>query len=399
MTRTLTQTLTFAALTAAACGAQRPLPQGFRELTASGSGRVIASDRQERSAAAGLDGAFQSLATYFDAAVQPVHTVATADQRNVQTGFTAVMNGEAMRGYAVAAETKSGVNVTLLFDKAAAFAGSFNALSEAWRETLPAAPPETPLQRQRLADGSGAISVPAGWQLNAQNAMVSGWGPEGYVDLGINTQVYDPRALGGMFGFRPPVVSPYGNAAENFREITEKLTNAAPGSVRVLEATRVPWWPQGPAATVHFTAPLQGVQLEGVALVLTQPVGMGTFMYYVSSVSAPAGRFNENLPVLLRIWKSWKTDDRVFQARLDDAMKSMRRVGEIVREVADNQRAAMERSSSAWDHYIRGDWPVEERATGRRADVENADKLVERLNEREGYNRYRVVPYADLIRK
>ncbi len=57
----------------------------------------------------------------------------------------------------------------------------------------------------------------------------------------------------------------------------------------------------------------------------------------------------------------------------------------------------MERSSIAWDNYIRGTWPVEDTRTGARATAPlDVNPIVRQLNEAEGWARWRAVASQEL---
>jgi hypothetical protein len=127
--------------------------------------------------------------------------------------------------------------------------------------------------------------------------------------------------------------------------------------------------------------------------------GSGNILLLLSDAGSSPEAFAKNLPTLLRIWGSWKIDDRVYQERLNRAVASMQACTRIIREANAYRQEAMERASIAWDHHIRDTWPYDDLQTGRRyegpLDVEG---LVRGLNESEGWSRYQVTPYQHLNR-
>jgi hypothetical protein len=88
------------------------------------------------------------------------------------------------------------------------------------------------------------------------------------------------------------------------------------------------------------------------------------------------------LPTLARIWGWWKTDDRVFQERLQAAIRSMKETNQIVRDVNDYRTKVQDHANAVWDHYIRGTDTVENTATGERRIVDSAsvDGLLQKEN-------------------
>jgi hypothetical protein len=78
----------------------------------------------------------------------------------------------------------------------------------------------------------------------------------------------------------------------------------------------------------------------------------------------------------------------------------MRETGRILRAANASRQDAQDRSNRAWSHTIRGTWVYEDTATGRRYEVSHDDlrERLERMNWREGYERYREIPYRNLNR-
>jgi hypothetical protein len=211
---------------------------------------------------------------------------------------------------------------------------------------------KTVLRPTLLPDGSGTLGLPAGWRIaSAVNGMVSAEGPEGTVDLGINAPVYTPQAAAAM-PFRPPAVAPYGDAAASAQAMLGGFWKVAPQSIRIVDHSPIAWWANGPAATVHLVA--ASVHHECLFTVLTGSVGFGEFMYYHSGVCTTPEKFDANLPLLLRIWASWKVSDAVYQARLRDAACSLESINRIIRHTMRRRERAMEEANEAWDRIIRG---------------------------------------------
>lgn len=383
---------------AIACDNAAPPPAGYERASSAQAGEVLKSTSSATSAVAALGETVATLGRYFDGPIGVAGAVASDDDTVAQMNFTAARRKAPIRGVVFVHRDGGATSVTVIDDTADKFAQSFDALSKSWVGSIPSTPrPPIPLEPRPLPDGSGTIGVPAGWSINAQNAMVSASGPQGAVDFGIHAQIYTPQAAAQMF-MRPPMVVPYGDAATEYRGVMSQMMRVPPQTIEILERTRVPW--QGVAELMHFRMPGTDRPAEGVVLLLSNPVGFGTWMYYASSVTSSVEGFHENLPVLMRIWGSWKVDDHVYTERLNSAANSLKRVGQIIREVGENRRDAMDRSAKAWDHYIRETWTYEDTSTGRRVEASNdVDKLLDTMNRAEGYTRYRAVPFAELNKK
>ncbi len=210
-----------------------------------------------------------------------------------------------------------------------------------------AAPRITP-----LPDGSGSLKLPRGWRITgAINGMVSAEGPEGSVDLGINAPVSTPE-FAASIPLGPPTVAVYGNPAADAQMMLGMAWKIAPQSIRIVGQASVAWWTTGPGETIHLVAASAGH--ECLLTVLTGATGPGQFMYYQSGVCAAPDKFAANLPVLLRIWASWKVSDAVCQARLRDAACSLKEINQIIRRVARRRQDAFDDANAAWDEIIRG---------------------------------------------
>jgi hypothetical protein len=256
-----------------------------------------------------------------------------------------------------------------------------------------------------LPDGSGTLRLPAGWRIgSAQQGMVSAAGPHGSVDLGIWLPVMTPEAAAQMYT-RPSIVAPYGDVVQAIRQVVPQFVKASGLSgwrlVRVIGRAPASA-PNGKAEFVHIESEFAGRgRFQTVALVMMMPTGGGNWIFYYSSVTSPSKSFARNLPVLAKIWGSWKVSDHVYQQRLSNALASMKETGRILRETHQNTQDAYDRSNRAWGHNIRGTWVYEDTETGKRYETpyNDMDQRLETKNRAAGYERYRQIPYGRLNRR
>ena len=124
----------------------------------------------------------------------------------------------------------------------------------------------------------------------------------------------------------------------------------------------------------------------------------GTWLLYTSYAASRVESFAQNLPILIEIWKSARTAQWVVNEALESAMNSLRDAGEIWRRSTQNRERAEQRIHDKWTEVFRGTRIVEDTQTGRRGDVDLAwsRDFVRKLNEREGYGRYREIPLWQL---
>jgi hypothetical protein len=124
----------------------------------------------------------------------------------------------------------------------------------------------------------------------------------------------------------------------------------------------------------------------------------GSWVLYTTYVASRSEAFAQNLPVLVRIWGSARTSQRVIHERIEDAMRNFREAGEIWRRATQNRERSLERSHANWIEAIRGTRTILDTRTGDRTDVDlgYARDIVRKLNEGEP-GRYREVPLRELV--
>ena len=383
----------------------RNLPNGFRSIPpASGTGDLLYGGMTGASAKAALLGALNALAVNFDAAPHVLAAMVTANDDEAQALIDGVRNGRPIRGIGFAETAGSQCLVAVVYDRAEEFANSSADLVHLAQQTLPAAAAATPvpLQHTTLSDGT-TLDLPGGWTVQPDNGAVGGTGPEGSFDFGRAMEVYTPEAAAYYaqpYGARPPLVAAYGDPGRELQELWAQFKLvSSPDDIQILERSSLPWWTSGPGEILHLRGPINGSDSEWIAMVLTSDAGGGKWMYYYSGVASNQATFNQNLPTLMRVWQSWKTDDSVFQQRLLNAANSLRECGRIIQEANAFRQDAMERSTIAWDHIVRSTWPIEDQQThSRYVAPQDVNAIVTKLNESEGSNRWRVVPYEELNR-
>jgi hypothetical protein len=122
------------------------------------------------------------------------------------------------------------------------------------------------------------------------------------------------------------------------------------------------------------------------------------WIFVLSYVASRVESFAQNLPILMEIWGSAKTAQWVYTERLENAMRSLREAGQIWEQTTANRQRAEQRMHDKWTEVFRGTRIVEDTETGRRTDVNLgwSTEIVRRLNQSEGYERYREIPLWEL---
>jgi len=373
------------------------LPGGFQSVTdADGSGQLLWAKvgAGQRSAKGAMRDSFGALKNYFDAPPQLLSAVSDSQDRVVQVVLAANFKGQPVNGIATTIIGSVGGVFGLVFDRPAALKTSFANLSKTFRAQLPqstagggafslAAPASW--TRQTAGDRSCAVNIPSGWKPQgcAEGTMTI-FGPRGeYVALGQITFVAS-QALPGTQG----IVSPYLQPVPAFTLFVNYLTrmNRASGvnlinvMGRVVESKAVAAPMQGgEGAYLLQEMTVNGTPYKIYALVYTARLPMSGWQFYTSYVSAPAGNFEAEFPDLMRIWSSWKVDDRVYQQIMQQTLQTMKSTSDMINHSTEQEIGSFENLQSNMLNIINGDESVANTTTGARqtVSIQNAANVLQ----------------------
>jgi hypothetical protein len=273
----------------------------------------------------------------------------------------------------------------------------------------------------RLPDGSGSLKLPTGYRITGANkGAVDIVGPEGQsVELGLAYPVNTPQveqawlAQQAQIGMQPrpsglPVAPFPQSAAQAVQVMLPNLNRAiAAAGGNPLEIVHIDDLGQIPNAAgvggmLHIVADQTDRQrnrtrFHSLAYVLASAIGDGRWLYYYSYVSAPESTFERDVPVMTQIWASWKVDDRVLRERLAKAAENFREANEIQARGRIDAQKVRDNANADFDEVIRGYRTVEDTQTGERreANLGYVDDVVRKMNEKEGYERYKAIPLRD----
>lgn len=395
------------------------LPEGFRVVGDDGDmGRVLLLRRPARSATALVRRALGDLAASFDRRPRVIGGVVDRQDRDVQALFAAQLGGASIRGLVVARVAGGQGALGILYDRAERLAASLRRLGGTLGGHWPRSTARpVSWQTVPLPDGSGTMRLPAGWRItSAYQGMVDARGPEGMgVSLGMAYQVFTPEGAQSPLGPSPYLlVAPYCDPVTALRVLGPQVARVSQAMgppmppmrwVRVIEQAPAPdVLPGGRAVFVHYEVDVgEGGgwrRYRCLSLLSTAPVSYARWMFSFSSVAAPVEVFGRNLPLLLEIWACWKVSGRVLRERLQKATQSLREAYRIYRQAHRRAQRVMENAMYDWAEVMRGTRAVEDTPTGERRPVDLGwvDEIVEQMNEREGWQRYRAIPLRELDR-
>jgi hypothetical protein len=395
--------------------AQPQIPNGYQLMTHPGitGGHLVATRPGTGSATALLARALKEVGGFFQWGPEAVGGFRDDADRRAEVFFRADLQRSPVGGIAYAIVGGGTGYTGFVFDS-----------PQTIRQTLPrlmqlsgpaAGAPVPPALNWRdtpFPDGSGSMKIPDGWVITfAQKGMASAEGPHGVIERGIWTPVYTRAAAAQMpgIGGMPmpgPVFDPidpvtalqehtaYLNMANQQRGIPTRrilrLVEAAP-------APPVPGYSQ--AAYIDYEYEMSGRRYRCIQYVMLGNVSVaGSWILYTTYVASPSETFSQNLPILLQIWGSSRTAQHVLQERIENAMQSLREAGEIYRQATGGQDRAQQRMHDKWIEVIRGTRILEDSLTGDRRSVNLAwsKDIVRKLNDFEGYDRYREIPLWQL---
>jgi hypothetical protein len=273
----------------------------------------------------------------------------------------------------------------------------------------------------RSPDGSATMKLPEGWLLTgASNGAVDIAGPDGQAAaLGIAMPMITPEGerawlqSQAAIGMQPRpsglMISPMGKPSDILAGIVPQLSavseRSGAGSFkldRIIEATPIQFG-GNPAEVLLYRVQVAKGQYRAncIAYMLasSMPIGDGKFLFYYSVVLSPEERFAQDLPTLLGVWGSWKVSDRTIRERMEKALADMKAGHEFWKQARDYHNQTIAKTNADFGEMIRGYRTVEDTRTGERTefDLVNAKKLVEKMNEAEGWDRYREIPARDEV--
>jgi hypothetical protein len=376
------------------------LPKGFQSYNdPQGSGRVVFAKFTggARSASGAMREFLSYMNGYFDAPPQFLGAVNDAQDRVVQAVWRGSLGGQPIRGAATVVIGKTDAVFAMLFDRPQSFATSYKRLALALGPQMPRSAngngqismtPDQNWQRQTAGDGSAAAFVPQGWRVTGcANGALDIVGPNKQaIELGLAYPIFSTP----MPGSKPGSVVPFLNPAQAIMLLESNLNynqlQSTPASYfgRLIETTPIPWQNGQAMYALQEVNNNNMGHRKALILIGTSGIVSNEWLLYTSYASAEANTFDEDLPVMLKIWGSWKVNDSVYQERMKQALASMKETNAIITSMHDYQSKVYDDTNYAMDMVIRGNWPVENTETGARIEVSQnmATELEKQCQER-----------------
>jgi hypothetical protein len=403
---------------------QQGVPPGYQLLTdPQTSGGLLITQRQGVTAATALLlYGFTEIATFFDGRPRAVGGVQDAYDQQAEAGFQATIQRAPVAGVAIATIREGIGTVGFAFDSPQTIARTLPRLLQlvagpGGGAAGNCAPPPAPDMWQTVGypDGSGQLQLPSGWKVTgAHKGMVTAKGPHGAIYSALwETAVtsagaahmarllpgFDPTANNTVAEPTDPIVVFRAKWEKNAAQM-RRQGKPAMQLTRILEATPQPVAPGLSSVTLLVLEfEYERALYRGLAQLILGTVNMdGTYLYYESMGNTRTECFAPHLPTLVRILDSAQTAGHVLRERIQAAAQSLREARDIWWQTTQDRSRAQDRMNANWTEAFRGTRIVEDTRSGRWHDVDLAYSAdtVRRLNEREGYPRYREIPLRDL---
>ena len=397
--------------------ANQQVPPGYQLLTSPEvtGGHLVTQRPGTGSAASLLMQSFEEVQVFFQYGPEFIGGFSDVEDRRAEAFFRAGLNGATIGGIAYAIVGGGTGYTGFVFDTPQTIRHTLPRLMQLSGVTgRAAAAPSLNWRDTPFPDGSGWMKLPEGWVITfAQKGMASAEGPHGIIERGVWVPVYTRAAaaqlprIGGMplpgpvFDPTDPVTAlqehnAYLNAVNQQKGIAPRIL------IRLVEASPAPpvsGYSQ--AAYIDYEYEAAGRRYRSIQYVMLGNVSAaGSWIFYTTYVASPSETFQQNLPILLEIWGSSRTAQHVLQERIDNAIQSLKEAGEICRQASGNRERAQQRIHDKWTEVIRGTRIVEDSLTGERRDANLAWSvdIVRKMNEAEGYDRFRELPLWQLNR-
>jgi len=399
--------------TAAPAPGPRGLPRGFQAVPSpvgSGEGLVAAFPSARSARALGRE-ALAALGRYLDGPPRPAGGIADREDQRAELGFEGRLRGAVVTGVMLSRVHAGRGAVGIAFDHAERAPRTMEALLGAVEQAMPISGPaeQTRWHDVPLPDGSGALRLPTGFRItSAYQGAVDVAGPAGErIALGHAYPVVTPEGTITALGTRLeyPLVAPFTDPPTALRHIAPQLdrftrsTNPGAPPValgRILEGQEIPWQ-NGRAAFLHYEAQVGGVRpavYHVLGLIAVMPIDQTQWLFYTSSVAAPADVFRSRLDELVQIWQSWKVADHVFRQRMQSALQSMREAHRMIQEAHANREKVFAKANAKWSEVFRGQGRLRDTSTDRDVQISIHDLQDTRdaLNRQAGYDKWVIVP-------
>lgn len=250
-----------------------------------------------------------------------------------------------------------------------------------------AAPDPGSWTRQTGGDRSAAVALPANWriaQISSGTTAVEGPNREQVV-LGLQTFVSPgSRSYAPYMG--PEQAIQWYTRSQGVQLL--RVLDRAPGTQN-----------NGGQSELMLleTQTQDGTRYKVLALVLTNPMQMNIWKFYVSYIAAPEQQFDAEAGTMKAIWSSWKLDPGYVQGSFDHAQKTVQDTAAWMNDHIRHNQNVNANVNAGIDNALRSVTVMENTDTGARGETQiGTEQQVLRDCERRGIS-CRQVPDNQLV--
>ena len=349
------------------------LPEGFESYKdPQGTGQLIyvKSAKGPASAKAAMRQFLASLNRFFDTPLDIKAATGDPNDSVVQALLSSEIGGQPLEAVAAVATFQGNSIAGLIYDRSGSLRTSYPRLSsyfskqigEPSQTTEASAEPDLSTWTRRTGgDGSTNVLMPRNWQLDSikeGSAILNGPNKEQVV-LGYQTFVAPGNP--GYAPYMPPE-----------QALAWFLRNRGVQLVSISEREdKAKLNPGGQAELMMAEVSEQdGSRYKTACLVMTNPMGMNVWKFFVTYVAAPEDRFEAARPTMMGIWNNWKLDPAYVQEHLKHASETAAKTRAMIMEGAQRSMHAFDNVNEAIDQGIRGVSTMENTNTGKRAETQ-----------------------------
>lgn len=411
------------------------LPGGFVSINDPGGGTsrmLMAQKSQVSDVSALLQGTLDELRSYFKGTLKFGGGLQDKRANSALGTFTATIGNQSLQGIVFARLQPQlqpqGGTVQIIYDRTGALAKTLSRQIQStpgskYGGSIPGtgsglqSPPDGgAIDPQSLRwntiqfpDGSGSIELPADWSITeVRKGAIRARGPDDSgVQFGQALPIHLPGSMNtpGAEGLLYAYYAPPAQAIFTVNAEVSRVYGPRPApSIEVVGQYQYPVNSVvsspygGDAAFLYFTTQTGEPRrlYRGLASVITLGQSQTSWLYYYSQIYAPDPIFHKYLPVMTKIWKSWKVSGKVYQQRLDEALANIRELRPTGPEV-EPPTPTGDKAHANFIESIRNEGFIRDTNldTIFAAPLESAQAYVENAN-RLDPGRYEVVPRRDL---
>lgn len=378
----------------------KPLPKGFESYNdPQSTGRLIyiKSGGGPGSGKMAMRQFLTSLSGLFDGPLNI--TAATSDPNDtvVQAMLSSEIAGQPVEGVATVATSQGSSIAGLIYDFSGSLHTSYSRLSSYFSKQIgepvhttqvSTEPDLSTWTRRTGGDGSTNVLMPSNWQLASikdGTAILNGPNKEQVV-LGYQTFVAPGNP--GYAPYMPPE-----------QALAWFLRTRGVQLVKISDReNKAQMNPRGQAELMIAEISQQdGSRYKTACLVMTNPMGMNIWKFFITYVAAPEDRFEASQPTMTGIWNNWKLDPAYVQEHLQHAAETAANTRAMIMEGAQRSMHAFDNVNESIDQALRGVSTMENTGTGKRAETPiGSERAVIDACRRNGMN-CREVPISELV--